>query len=120
MYSFTVTYTCDSRLKVMSNSCMSRIKLNMVFQGCLAVLTVHIRCGQIVLMCGVVNSREGKTPNMSYVVNGNEYKYMYYLGDRIYPEYAKIVMSYSFLANEKQKLFKLAQESAKKDVERAF
>nr|KAJ0227082.1 hypothetical protein LSAT_V11C100002490 [Lactuca sativa] len=32
-------------------------------------------------MRGVVNSREGKTTYMSYVVNGNEYKYGYYLGD---------------------------------------
>ncbi|KAL7601401.1 hypothetical protein Lser_V15G26961 [Lactuca serriola] len=66
------------------------------------------------------NSLQGKTPYMSYVVNGNEYKYGYYLGDVIYPEYAIIVKSYSFPADEKRKLFKLAQESARKDVERAF
>ena len=57
---------------------------------------------------------------MSYVVNGNEYKYGYYLGDGIYPEYATFVKSFSFPADEKRKLFKLAQESARKDVERAF
>ncbi|XP_023764785.2 uncharacterized protein LOC111913293 [Lactuca sativa] len=63
---------------------------------------------------------QGKAPHMSYVVNGNEYKYGYYLGDGIYPEYATFVKSFSFPADEKRKLFKLAQESARKDVEKAF
>ncbi|XP_023747873.2 protein ALP1-like [Lactuca sativa] len=63
---------------------------------------------------------QGKAPEMSYVVNGNEYKYGYYLGDGIYPEYATVVKSYTFSADDKRKMFKLAQESARKDVERAF
>ncbi|XP_023769283.1 uncharacterized protein LOC111917880 [Lactuca sativa] len=63
---------------------------------------------------------QGKAPDTSYVVNGNEYKYGYYLCDGIYPEYATFVKSFSFTADEKRKLFKLAQESARKDVERAF
>ncbi|KAL7616885.1 hypothetical protein Lser_V15G00681 [Lactuca serriola] len=63
---------------------------------------------------------QGKAPDMSYVVNGNEYKYEYYLGYGIYPEYATFVKSFSFPADEKRKLFKLAQESGWKDVERAF
>nr|KAJ0188080.1 hypothetical protein LSAT_V11C900460400 [Lactuca sativa] len=45
-------------------------------------------------------------------MNGNEYKYEYYLGDKIYPEYTTIVKLYSFPADQKQNLFKLAQESA--------
>nr|KAJ0215707.1 hypothetical protein LSAT_V11C300124880 [Lactuca sativa] len=61
-----------------------------------------------------------KAPEMSYVVNGNEYKYGYYLGDGIYPEYATFVKSYTFPTDDKRKMFKLAQESARKDVERAF
>ena len=57
---------------------------------------------------------------MSYIVNGNEYEYKYYLGDEIYPEYATFVKSYTFPPDDKRKMFKLAQESARKDVERAF
>ncbi|XP_023765443.1 uncharacterized protein LOC111913961 [Lactuca sativa] len=63
---------------------------------------------------------QGKALNMPYVVNGNEYKYGYYLGDGIYLEGATFVKSYTFPAGDKRKLFKLAQESARKDVERAF
>ncbi|XP_023749420.1 uncharacterized protein LOC111897704 [Lactuca sativa] len=63
---------------------------------------------------------QGKAPNMSFVVNEHQYNYGYYLGDGIYPEYAMFVKSYSFTADEKRKLFKLAQELARKDVERAF
>nr|KAJ0209714.1 hypothetical protein LSAT_V11C400170760 [Lactuca sativa] len=54
------------------------------------------------------NILRGKAPDMSYVVNGNEYKYVYYLGDGIYLEYATFVKSYSFQVDEKRKLFKLA------------
>ncbi|XP_023740736.1 uncharacterized protein LOC111888846 [Lactuca sativa] len=63
---------------------------------------------------------QGKAPDMSYVVNGNEYKYGYYPGDGIYPEFATFVKSFSFPVDKKRKLFKLAQESARKDAERAF
>ncbi|XP_023766293.1 protein ALP1-like [Lactuca sativa] len=63
---------------------------------------------------------QGKAPEMSYVVNRNEYKYGYYLSDGIYPEYATFVKSYTFSADDKRKIFKLAQEFARKDVERAF
>nr|KAJ0195912.1 hypothetical protein LSAT_V11C700356830 [Lactuca sativa] len=66
------------------------------------------------------NILQGKAPDMSYIVDGNEYKYEYCLGDGIYPEYAIIVKAYSFPADEKRNLFKLAQKSAQKDVERAF
>ncbi|XP_023772510.1 uncharacterized protein LOC111921172 [Lactuca sativa] len=59
---------------------------------------------------------QDKTPDMSYVVNGNEYKYGYYLGDGIYLEYVTFVKSFSFPADEKRKMFKLAQESARKDI----
>ncbi|KAL7610801.1 uncharacterized protein LOC111901259 [Lactuca sativa] len=52
---------------------------------------------------------QGKAPEMSYVVNANEYKYGYYLGDEIYPEYATFVKSYTFPADDKRKMFKLAQ-----------
>nr|KAJ0213369.1 hypothetical protein LSAT_V11C400195620 [Lactuca sativa] len=90
-------------------------QLYVVHQGCLVVLAVQIGSGKIVPMRNVVNSREGKAPDMSYVLNGNEYKYGYYLADGMYPEYATFVKSYSFPADEKRKIFKLAQESVWKD-----
>ncbi|XP_052621824.1 uncharacterized protein LOC111914700 [Lactuca sativa] len=73
-----------------------------------------------VILEAAVSNDLWEAPDMSYVVNGNEYKYGYYLGDGIYPKYATFVKSFSFPADEKRKLFKLAQESARKDVERAF
>ena len=57
---------------------------------------------------------------MPYVVNVNEYKYGYYLGDGIYPEYVAFGKSYTFSADDKRKMFKLAPESARKDVEQVF
>nr|KAJ0188737.1 hypothetical protein LSAT_V11C900483810 [Lactuca sativa] len=66
------------------------------------------------------NILQGKAPDMSYVLNGNEYKYEYYLADGIYLEHATFVKSYSFSTDEKRKLFKLAQESARKDMEQAY
>ncbi|XP_023743939.1 protein ALP1-like [Lactuca sativa] len=66
------------------------------------------------------NILHGKTLDMSYVSNENEYKYEYYLADGIYPKYATFVKSYLFSADEKRKLFKLAHESTRKDVERTF
>ncbi|XP_023746191.1 uncharacterized protein LOC111894348 [Lactuca sativa] len=68
----------------------------------------------------VILEADGKAPEMSYVVNGNEYKYEYHIGDGIYPEYATFVKSYTFPANNKRKMFKLVQESARNDIERAF
>ncbi|XP_023735429.1 phosphopantothenoylcysteine decarboxylase subunit VHS3-like [Lactuca sativa] len=63
---------------------------------------------------------QDKATDMSYVVNGDEYKYGYYLGDEIYLECVTFDKSYTFMADDKRKMFKLAQESARKDVERAM
>ncbi|KAI3507883.1 hypothetical protein L1887_22878 [Cichorium endivia] len=62
----------------------------------------------------------GKAPDCPFVVNRNEYKHGYYLLDGIYPEYATFVKAYQHPVDEKRKMFKAAQESARKDVERAF
>nr|KAJ0214982.1 hypothetical protein LSAT_V11C300148690 [Lactuca sativa] len=115
LLSFMVTYICGIQLEMILNNCMPHMKLNMAYQECLATLIVHIGSGQIVPMHG-----ESKAPNMSFVVNEHQYNYGYYLGDGIYPEYATFFKSFSFPADEKRQLFKLAQESVRKDVERAF
>nr|GEU52452.1 putative nuclease HARBI1 [Tanacetum cinerariifolium] len=55
-----------------------------------------------------------------YVVNGVEYRNGYYLADGIYPEWASFVKSLTVATDPKHTYFKQRQESARKDVERAF
>ncbi|GJS13606.1 ALP1-like protein isoform X1 [Tanacetum coccineum] len=44
----------------------------------------------------------------------------YYLADDIYPQWSSFVKSFTVANSEKNALFKRKQESARKDVERAF
>ncbi|GJX79426.1 ALP1-like protein [Tanacetum coccineum] len=55
-----------------------------------------------------------------YVVNGVEYRNGYYLADGIYPEWASFVKSFTVATDPKHTYFKQRQESARKDVKRAF
>nr|GEU54448.1 protein ALP1-like [Tanacetum cinerariifolium] len=55
-----------------------------------------------------------------YVVNGVEYRNGYYLADEIYPKWASFVKSFTVATDPKHTYFKQRQESARKDVERAF
>ncbi|GKE38979.1 ALP1-like protein [Tanacetum coccineum] len=55
-----------------------------------------------------------------YVVNGVQYRNGYYLADEIYPEWASFVKSFTVATDPKHTYFKQRQESARKDVERAF
>ncbi|GJR20969.1 ALP1-like protein [Tanacetum coccineum] len=59
-------------------------------------------------------------PVVPYVVNGVEYRNEYYLADGIYPEWASFVKSFTVATDPKHTYFKQRQESARKDVERAF
>nr|GEZ07125.1 hypothetical protein [Tanacetum cinerariifolium] len=59
-------------------------------------------------------------PVVPYVVNGVEYRNGYYLAGRIYPEWASFVKSFTVATDPKHTYFKHRQESAWKDVERAF
>nr|GEX85943.1 hypothetical protein [Tanacetum cinerariifolium] len=59
-------------------------------------------------------------PTVPYVVNGVEYHNGYYLADGIYPEWASFVKSFTVATDPKHTYFKQRQESARKDVERAF
>ena len=63
---------------------------------------------------------EGRSPEVSYIVNGRENNRAYYLTDGIYPSWAAFVKSIISPQNRKHKLFAQHQESARKDVERAF
>ncbi|XP_023731091.1 uncharacterized protein LOC111878831 [Lactuca sativa] len=53
-------------------------------------------------------------------MNGNEYKFGYYLTDGIYPQYSTFVKAFRHPMDPRDKYFKRRQEGARKDVERAF
>nr|GEX50918.1 hypothetical protein [Tanacetum cinerariifolium] len=61
-----------------------------------------------------------KAPECPFVVNGHTYKKCYYLADDIYLAWATFVKTFSIARDEKTLKFKRVQESARKDVERAF
>ncbi|XP_062556708.1 uncharacterized protein LOC134221532 [Armigeres subalbatus] len=63
---------------------------------------------------------EGKAPPAEYTVNGRQYSTGYYLADGIYPPLATLVQTISSPVGLKKKYFAQMQESARKDVERAF
>ncbi|XP_023749730.2 uncharacterized protein LOC111898014 [Lactuca sativa] len=62
----------------------------------------------------------GKAPDAPFTVNGNEYKYGYYLTDGIYPQYSTFVKAFRHPVEERDNFFKRREEGARKDVERAF
>ncbi|XP_062166923.1 uncharacterized protein LOC133873207 [Alnus glutinosa] len=63
---------------------------------------------------------QGRVPPVNYTVNGHNYNMGYYLADGIYPQWATFVKTISSPQGNKRKHFAAAQESARKDVERAF
>ena len=63
---------------------------------------------------------EGRTPVVHYSINGHDYTMRYYLADDIYPKWATFVKTIPSPQGHKQKLFAIAQEVCRKDVERAF
>ena len=63
---------------------------------------------------------EGNNPPVNFTVNGHNYDKGYYLGDGIYPQWTTIVKTIPNPVGEKRKRFAQKQESARKDVERAF
>ncbi|XP_023737120.2 uncharacterized protein LOC111885061 [Lactuca sativa] len=62
----------------------------------------------------------GKALDAPFTVNGNEYKFGYYLTDGIYPQYSTFVKAFRHPIDPKDKYFKRRQEGARKDVKRAF
>ncbi|KAJ0472765.1 putative harbinger transposase-derived protein [Helianthus annuus] len=63
---------------------------------------------------------QGRAPPVNYTVNGHDYTMGYYLADGIYPKWQTFVKTIPSPRGNKNKYFAKAQESARKDVERAF
>ncbi|XP_052181866.1 uncharacterized protein LOC127794658 [Diospyros lotus] len=63
---------------------------------------------------------EGRGPEVKYTINGHEYTMGYYLVDGIYPSWSTFVKPIPFPQGNKAKFFAAQQESARKNVERAF
>ena len=63
---------------------------------------------------------EGRGPELKYTINENEYNMGYYLADGIYPSWPTFVKTIPKPQGNKRKFFAAAQESVRKDVERAF
>ena len=63
---------------------------------------------------------EGHAPPINYTINEHEYTMGYYLADGIYPNWSTFVKTIPMPLGEKRKYFAKKQESARKDVERAF
>ncbi|XP_071700608.1 uncharacterized protein [Rutidosis leptorrhynchoides] len=64
--------------------------------------------------------KEGTAPPSPFNVNGHHYERGYYLCDGIYPDWAMLVKAPHNSIDEPRKKFKRFQESARKDIERAF
>ncbi|KAF5472220.1 hypothetical protein F2P56_008957 [Juglans regia] len=62
----------------------------------------------------------GLTPTVSYTINDHYYAMRYYLVDGIYPQWATFVKTILTPQGNKKKYFAVVQESARKDVKRAF
>ncbi|XP_072150827.1 uncharacterized protein [Setaria viridis] len=63
---------------------------------------------------------DGQAPKVGYSINGHDYTMGYYLADGIYPSWATFVKTIPEPQGNKRKYFAIAQESVRKDVERAF
>nr|XP_043623030.1 uncharacterized protein LOC122594664 [Erigeron canadensis] len=63
---------------------------------------------------------QNKAHAVNFTANGQQFTKGYYLANGIYPEWATLVKSFKCPMDPKTSKFKRFQESAKKDVERAF
>ncbi|XP_047965349.1 uncharacterized protein LOC125209811 [Salvia hispanica] len=62
----------------------------------------------------------GEGPTVRFMANGTQYNRAYYLADGIYPRWPVFVKTIRQPVGPKQSYFAAKQESARKDVERAF
>jgi Plant transposon protein len=69
------------------------------------------------LMHDILN---GTSPTIDYTINGNAYQLPYWLVDGIYPKWSPFVKTISDPQTPERAWFAKMQESARKDIERAF
>ena len=63
---------------------------------------------------------QGRAPKVKFKVNNHTYRMAYYLTDGIYPNWSTFIQSIPLPQGPKAEKFAEKQESARKDVERAF
>ncbi|XP_028053395.1 uncharacterized protein LOC114257789 [Camellia sinensis] len=63
---------------------------------------------------------EDHGPPINYSINGNDYTMGYYLANGIYPQWSTFIKTIPCPRGNKKKYFASAQESTRKDIERAF
>lgn len=61
-----------------------------------------------------------EAPQFLYKVNGNRYKFLYWLADGIYPNWRCFMKTISAPIGEQQAFYAASQEAVRKDIERAF
>ncbi|GKC43999.1 ALP1-like protein isoform X1 [Tanacetum coccineum] len=83
------------------------------------VLTMDTTLDQMNALCEGQQARKLSSV-MAKGQYGVQYRNGYYLADGIYPEWASFVKSFTVATDPKHTYFKQRQESARKDVERAF
>jgi hypothetical protein len=91
-----------------------------IWHACIGMPGSHIGVNVLHRSSLFARLAEGQAPKVNYTINGNEYTKGYYLADCIYPSWATFVKTISEPQGNKNKYFALAQESCRKDVERAF
>ncbi|GJR58595.1 ALP1-like protein [Tanacetum coccineum] len=116
------------------------MRMLMVFRECFEALIVCTGNGEIVQYHGKDNTvvdanndinvldnyplfndlLDNKAPVAPFVVNGVGFEKGYYLADGIYPQCETFVKSFTVANDAKHSYFKKRQESARKDVKRAF
>ncbi|KAL0742214.1 hypothetical protein Bca4012_083727 [Brassica carinata] len=70
---------------------------------------------------GMVGSIDCRAPKVKFKVNNHTYRMAYYLTDRIYPNWSTFIQSIPLPQGPRaEKFAEKKQESARKDVERAF
>jgi hypothetical protein len=67
-----------------------------------------------------IEAIRGESPAVHYIVNRNQYDMGYYLADKIYLEWVAFVKTVNGPQSVEDKLFSQRQESARKDVKKAF
>ena len=77
----------------------------------------HLQRGLIDGSFAAVESASGTVP---FSIGGEQFSKLFFLVDGIYPRYSRFVKAVKQPINEEEKRFTLFQESARKDIERAF